>query len=121
MARKGKLKGTTEEEKQRPVRLRKYQYLYLIVCEDQETEKVYFERFQPKFPEKTVYITTIGTGLDSKGVVERAIRERKLLSVKAEKEVDAVWVVFDKDDADLNAARRQRFEDAFRLADMENI
>lgn len=95
--------------------------MYLIVCEDEQTERVYFENFQPAFPEKTVYITTIGTGLDAKGVVERAVRERKILSLKAEKEVDAIWVVFDKDDADLNEARRQRFEDAFAMAESEKI
>jgi hypothetical protein len=121
MARKGKLKGSPEEEQQRPIRIRRYAYLFLIVCEDQKTEKDYFENFKQAFPERTVYLRTIGTGLDPKGVVERAIEERKSLSVEAEREVDVVWSVFDKDDADQNAAKRQRFEEAFQIAAEQNI
>ena len=121
MARKGKLKETPEEGQQRPIRIRRYAYLFLIVCEDQKTEKDYFESFRDAFPERTVYLRTIGTGLDPKGVVERAIEERRSLSIEAEKEVDMIWAVFDKDDADLNVAKRQRFDEAFRIAAEEKI
>ena len=37
------------------------------------------------------------------------------------REVDEVWVVFDKDDADANAAKIQRFKDAFEIAKKENF
>jgi hypothetical protein len=43
MARKGKLKSAPRDEQERPIRIRRYQYLLLIVCEDQKTEKLYFE------------------------------------------------------------------------------
>jgi hypothetical protein len=121
MARKGKLKETLENEQRRPIRIKRYGYLFLIVCEDQKTEKVYFEGFSSAFPERTVYLRTIGTGLDPKGVTERAIQERERLSAEAEKEVDTVWAVFDKDDADLNATKRQRFDEAFQIAGVQNI
>lgn len=45
MARKGKLKDSPENEQRRPIRIKRYGYLFLIVCEDQKTEKVYFEGF----------------------------------------------------------------------------
>lgn len=121
MARKGKLKESPENEQQRPIRIKRYGYLFLIVCEDQKTEKEYFEGFRIAFPERTVYLRTIGTGLDPKGVAERAIQERQQLSDEAGKEVDTVWAVFDKDDADLHATKRQRFDEAFRIAAEQNI
>ena len=71
MARKGKLKEAPEEKQQRPIRLKRYAYLFLIVCEDQKTEKDYFESFKLAFPERTVYLRTVGTGLDPKGVGAR--------------------------------------------------
>jgi hypothetical protein len=121
MARKGKLKDSPKEEQGRPIRIKRYAYLFLIVCEDQKTEKEYFERFRLAFPERTVYLRTIGTGLDPKGVVERAIQEAESLTAEAEKEVDAKWVVFDKDDADLQETKRIRFEEAFRIAMEQKI
>lgn len=122
MARKGKLGLKAGKDLiERPVRFKKYEYLFLIVCEDQKTEPAYFQQFVDALPEETLYLKPIGTGLDPKGVVERAIEERDALSVVARKEVDYVWVVFDKDDADLNATRIQRFDDAFVIAEKEKF
>jgi hypothetical protein len=121
MARKGKLKESPQDDQQRPVRIKRYEYLLLIVCEDQKTEKEYFESFRVHFPEKTVYLRTIGTGLDPRGVVERGMAERRQLSSEAEREVDTTWAVFDKDDADLVPAKRERFEEAFRIAGEQKI
>lgn len=121
MARKGKLNEHAQEEVKRPIRIKRYEYLFLIVCEDQKTEKEYFDRFRSDFPEKTVYLKTIGSGLDPKGVVEKSILERDILAREAEKDVDVVWAVFDKDDADLNDGKKQRFFDAFRMAGTEKI
>ncbi len=121
MAKKGKLKESPQDEQQRPIRVKRYAYLILIICEDQKTEKEYFESFRPAFPERTVYLRTIGTGLDPKGVMERAVEERQHLSEEAGKEVDTVWAVFDKDDADLHITKRQRFDKAFQIAAEENI
>ncbi len=121
MARKGKLKESPQDEQQRPIRIKRYAYLLLIVCEDEKTEKEYFEGFRIHFPEKTVFLRTIGTGLDPKGVVERAMEERSQLSSEAERDVDTTWAVFDKDDADLQPAKKERFEEAFRIAQEQRI
>ena len=76
----------------------------LIVCEDENTERVYFEQFHKLFndllPSETVYIRAVGTGRNSLGVVNQAIIERNLLATEAGKKVDEVWAVFDKDDLD---------------------
>ncbi len=116
MARKGRLKSTSQDEERRPVRIKKYAYLFLIVCEDEKTERVYFERLREKIPEHTIYLRAIGTGLDPKGVVERSLAEKELLAEEAKKEVDVVWVVFDKDDADKEPGKRVRYTDALAIA-----
>lgn len=122
MAKKGKLKEFQEKElEERPIRFKRYQYLFLIVCEDENTEPTYFERFKNKIPEETIFLKPVGTGRDAKGVVEQAIVERGKLSVESKKEVDVVWAVFDKDDADENETKIKRFEDAFEIAKDNNI
>lgn len=122
MAKRGSLrKFAKEEAKERPIRYRRYKYLFLIVCEDQKTEPAYFEDYVAKIPPDTIYLISIGTGRDPKGVVERAIIERQILEKEARREVDEVWVVFDKDDADENATKIQRFSDAFEIAERENF
>jgi RloB-like protein len=122
MAKRGKVKGVASEGRDgRPVRIRKYQYLFLIVCEDQKTEPAYFEKFRAQIPPQTIYLKPVGTGRSAKGVVEQALRERALLEQEAGKEVDEVWVVFDKDDADRNEATVQNFQDAFEIAGRERI
>lgn len=122
MAKKGKIKKFQDHEsEERPVRFRRYQYLFLIVCEDENTEPLYFKNFKEQIPNETIYLRPIGTGRDAKGVVEEALKERHKLSIEAKKEVDVVWVVFDKDDADENAAKIQRFADAFEVAEKNKI
>jgi len=122
MAKRGSLKKFAKKEaKERPIRFRRYKYLFLIVCEDQKTEPTYFGEYVSKIPEETIYLKPIGTGRDPKGVVQRAIIEKDLLTKEANREVDEVWVVFDKDDADENAAKIKRFEDAFQIAEKERF
>lgn len=122
MAKRGSLKKFAKKEaKERPIRFHRYKYLFLIVCEDQKTEPAYFEEYVSKIPDDTIYLKPIGTGRDPKGVVERAIIERNILEKEAKREVDEVWVVFDKDDADENATKIQRFKDAFQIAENENF
>lgn len=122
MAKKGKLKKFQEKElEQRPIRFRRYQYLFLIVCEDENTEPEYFKHFKAQIPEETIYLKPVGTGRYAKGVVEEAIKERRKLSEEAKKDVDVVWAIFDKDDADENASKVQRFYDAFEIAKNNSI
>lgn len=122
MARRGELKKSQVKERdKRPIRLRKYPHLFLIVCEDGNTEPYYFKTFAKLFPEETVFLRAVGTGRSSKGVVEQAIVERKKLSIEANKRVDEVWSVFDKDDAEIVPANATRFLEAFKIAQDEKI
>ncbi len=122
MAKKGKLKAIAEKEtRKRPVRFKRYEYLFLIVCEDEKTEPSYFEKYKKQIPAETLYLKTIGAGKDPKGVVKQAVLERNNLAREAKKEVDAVWVVFDKDDADENLSKISNFDNAFETAKDEKI
>jgi len=122
MAKRGKV---TFENKQadlsRPVRVKKYQHLFLIVCEDQTTEPAYFRQFKPQIPDGTLYLREVGTGLSPLGVVKRAIEERDKLSEEGGRTVDTVWAVFDKDDNDQNETTKNSFREAYALAAAENI
>ncbi len=122
MARKGKLKKKLKAGKEeRPVRFKKYEYLFLIVCEDTKTEPQYFEKYKSRIPKNTLYLKSVGTGRDPKGVVSQTIEERAKLKKEARKEVDCTWVVFDKDDADRNEATITNFKEAFAIAKKENF
>ena len=125
MAQRGRVKSrrgrTPAEDKPRPVRWRFYGHLVLIVCEDEVTEKLYFETVFASLPENTVYVRPIGTGYDPLGVAEQAVKERAKLRLEATREVDEVWLVFDKDDADQELGKTTRFERALQLAKDENM
>lgn len=122
MAKKGKLKQFHKKgESKRPIRIKKYAKFFLIVCEDEKTEPEYFKQFQDKFPERTIYIRTVGTGRDPKGVIEQTIKTREEFKLECCKEIDFVWAVFDKDDADENETKIDRFYDAFKIAEREKI
>jgi hypothetical protein len=113
---------SASDRNERPVRLKNYQQFMLIACEDQNTEPFYFESFQHLFPAETFYVKPVGTGRDPLGVVNKAIEEREKFKQQIfPREIDFVWAVFDKDDADENTTKQKRFEDAFELAKRENI
>jgi len=117
MATRGKVeKKAAKDKDERPLNIKKYQYVFLIVCEDQKTEPQYFKQFINLFPPKTLHIEPVGTGRDPLGVVERAIQENVDLSKKINREVDYVWVVFDRDDAHLDRAKVKRFNTALTKA-----
>ncbi|NJO02961.1 MAG: RloB domain-containing protein [Bacteroidia bacterium] len=96
-----------------------------MVCEDQSTEPAYFQQFQDIFDRlkpETLYLERVGTGRQPRsGIVEQAIEERQKLESSVNKEIDFVWVVFDKDDADKNEQEIKKFEDALELATKENM
>ncbi|MCU0435951.1 MAG: RloB family protein [Bacteroidia bacterium] len=122
MAKRGKIGKKQERiEIDRPVKWRKYRYFFLIVCEDQNTERVYFEQFEKYFPPGTVFLKVVGTGLSPKGVVERTQAESELIKLYSNKEIDKKWAVFDKDDADLNQKTIENFHNAFEIARSNNI
>ena len=127
MAKRGKIKKNVplREVDKRPTRRRKYSHLFLIVCEDESTEPYYFGKFKEEFekiyPNKTVFLHTVGTGKNSKGVVEQAVDKRKELLTEENKAVDEVWAVFDKDDLDQSEGNKKRFAEAFEIAEKEKI
>ncbi|MBV8252361.1 MAG: RloB domain-containing protein [Chitinophaga sp.] len=118
MARKGTTKFAKKQDAAdvRIEKWRKYQKFLLIVCEDQNTEPAYFTSFEQFFPEHTLYLKIVGAGLDPLGVVTKAIDLKNQLGGLTNREIDEVWVVFDKDDADLNQTRINRFNTAFLTA-----
>lgn len=91
------------------------------MCEDGKTEPYYFRTFEKDIPEETIFLRAVGTGRSAKGVVEQAIIEREKLVEEAKKSVDEVWVVFDKDDAEIIPANKQRFTEAFIIAKKEKM
>lgn len=123
MAKKGQAKGRSRrrEKEGRPERWRAYKQYFLIVCEDEVTEPTYFENFKALFPENTLFLRTVGTGRDPLGVVNAALLKRNELSDVSGKEIDFTWVVFDKDDADENITKMDRFDQAFQIATKENL
>lgn len=123
MAKKGNIKSRSRrrEREGRPERWKKYNQFFLIVCEDTKTEPAYFDQFKILFPINTLYLKSVGTGLDQLGVVEAAIEYRDKLAEETLKEIDFTWAVFDKDNADRNSKTIQRFNTAYSLAKEKNI
>lgn len=115
-------KGTTnfarqlEPSETRLEKWRKYQKFLLVVCEDQNTEPAYVATFRTSFPQHTLYLEVAGAGRDPLGVVLAAIEHCKRLGGLTKRQIDEVWVVFDKDDADLNSTTIDRFKKAFETA-----
>ena len=122
MARRGKLnKQKTKDETTRPLRVKRYDHFFLIVCEDEKTEPYYFGTFVQKFPDETVFLKTIGTGKKPKGIVEQSILEREKFAIEARKSINEVWVVFDKDDEGNNDKTLANFNEAWAIASEQNI
>lgn len=123
MAHRNKIqkRRKTVDTIERPDRIRRYKYYFLIVCEDENTEPEYFNSFKKYFPRRTLYLENIGTGRDPLGVVEQSVKERDKLIDRTRKTIDKVWVVFDKDDAQISESRILRFDKAYSIALSENI
>jgi hypothetical protein len=123
MAKKGKTSFAREVEAAeiRVEKWRKYQHFLLVVCEDQITEPTYISTFGRSFPEHTLYLKVAGVGRDPLGVVLAAVEQRKQLAGLTKREIDEVWVIFDKDDADYNQTRIDRFNKAFETAGANNF
>lgn len=78
MAKRGIIgRQDLKEENIRPIKIKKYPYLFLIACEDGVTEPNYFEYFKSLFPEETVFLKAVGTGQSTLNVVQVAIKEKE--------------------------------------------
>jgi hypothetical protein len=82
------------KEKKRSVNTRTKLVYYLIVCEGSKTEPNYFKALEKELPRGTVELKIDGTGRNTIGLVNYAIKQRE----DACRKYDRVWVVFDKDD-----------------------
>jgi RloB-like protein len=122
MAKRGIVKKAEARDiDKRPTRWRRYEHFFLIVCEDSNVEPYYFDTFKNKFPEETFFLKTVGTGRSTKGVVEQSLKEKEALAIESNKNVDEVWAVFDKDDADKVAATIENFNEAFEVARINKV
>jgi hypothetical protein len=82
------------EEKKRKVDTRTKLVYFLIVCEGEKTEPNYFEVLEKELQRGTVELKIEGTGRNTIGLVNYAIK----LRVESYRKYDRVWAVFDKDD-----------------------
>lgn len=104
MKRQGSSSSSKRRYMDRRVDTREQIPTFLIVCEGERTETLYFIAF--KLPSATV----IGTGFNTDTLVEEAIR------LRSKGDYDQVWCVFDKDEFP-----PERFNRAFILAKREGI
>lgn len=122
MAKRGKVKFPVSVESiDRTYHPRKYQYALYIYCEDEKTEVAYFDQFLLAFPERTVFLKTVGTGMDPLGVVNKAIEARSIHLDRFDALPDETWVVFDVDDADKDLKKEARFDQAITQAESHGI
>jgi hypothetical protein len=82
------------KEKKRVVEIRTKLVYYLIICEGAKTEPNYFLALEKELPRGTVELRIEGTGRNTIGLVNYAIKQRDI----AFRKYDRVWAVFDKDD-----------------------
>lgn len=100
------------DEKKRIVSTRTKLVYFLIVCEGAKTEPNYFIALEKELPPRTVELKIDGTGRNTLGLINYAIKQRDI----ACKKYDRVWAVFDKDDfPDKN------FDNAMQKASSNNI
>jgi hypothetical protein len=89
-------KRLERRETTRAINSRQKLVYFLIVCEGEKTEPNYFKALERELPRGTIELRIDGTGLNTLGVVDYAIRQRKI----ACRNFDRLWVVFDKDGFD---------------------
>lgn len=81
-------------EKKRTINTRVKLVYFLIICEGEKTEPNYFKALEKDLPRGVVELQIDGTGRNTIGLINYAIKQRENLCRK----FDRIWVVFDKDD-----------------------
>jgi len=105
MARKIKiepaiLKRQERQESRRQINYKPKRQRYLIVCEGEKTEPNYFESLKLALPKgvlEVVDFRIIGEGFNTESLVQQAIALRKKWESETGRQIDKLWVVFDKD------------------------
>ncbi len=100
------------DEKKRIVDTRTKLVYFLIVCEGERTEPNYFSELGKQLPRGTVELKIEGTGRNTIGLVDFAMKQRD----NASRPYDRVWAVFDKDDFP-----EENFNNAILKASSNNI
>lgn len=105
MARKIKiepaiLKRRERQEYRRQINFKPKRKSFLIVCEGEKTEPNYFEALKLALPKgvlEVVDFRIIGEGFNTESLVQQAISIRTKWESESRREIDKLWVVFDKD------------------------
>jgi len=108
MARKQKipnerLKRFAREEQKRKKNVRNKRKYYLIVCEGEATEPNYFEGLKQDLPKGVLTSCKIdieGTGYNTVSLVDVALRLKAEYEKITSRQIDKLWVVFDRDSFD---------------------
>lgn len=82
-----------------------------IFCEGTETEVQYFNCIKQLMKVHTVKVRVKGVGQSSKSLLDYAYN-----STRGIKDMDSVWIVFDKDDIDI-----KEIEHTYKLAKQRNV
>jgi len=106
MARKIKVDNAVKKrieraELKRRERTRSIRVYFLIICEGEKTEPLYFQKLKAELPKGALEVTDIdivGTGRNTLSLIEEAQRVRAKKEKLNHKVFDQVWAVFDKDD-----------------------
>jgi hypothetical protein len=120
MARKAKvdnsiLKRLAREEKVRPFATRNKRKYFLIVCEGEKTEPLYFEALKNDLPPRVLAVYNFeiaGTGMNTDSLIDYTIERKNSSHFK----YDEVWAVFDRD-----SFTAQQFNAAITKAVANNI
>lgn len=105
MARKIKiepdiLKTRERQEARRKVNFKPKRKSYLIVCEGEKTEPNYFKSLKSSLPKgvlEVIDFRIIGEGFNTESLVQKAIKLKTKWELESGREIDKLWVVFDKD------------------------
>lgn len=105
MARKIKIepaivKLRERQEARRQINIKPKRKRYLIICEGEKTEPNYFEALKLALPKgvlEVVDFKIIGEGFNTESLVQQAIALRLKWESESGREIDKLWVVFDKD------------------------
>jgi len=105
MARKAKIpnhikKRLEREDRKRRVAIRPQKQYYLIVCEGEKTEPLYFEAFKNDLPKGVLENTSVeieGEGRNTLDLIAEVLKIRERREKELSRKYDHVWAVFDRD------------------------
>jgi RloB-like protein len=102
--------------KRREIIDRSIKNTFLICCEGENTEPIYFKSFPVTTETK---VEAIGFGMSKTALVEKVL---KLIEGKEQDQDQQIWVVFDRDVTYDNVQQdNQDFDNAIKLANKKNI